>query len=200
MDGVHFINIEFFLALIVSLFTGILKFLGIIASSPGEPGIFSSIGDLWGIFTILSTLVSLALAGVIVYSASLAKKVAATEKEKYGKILLPEAKAEGEGNPRWKHVEELAESMNQNDWRQAIIEADILLDEMLATQGYQAPGVGEKLKMIERSDFASLDDAWEAHKVRNQIAHAGSTFILSKDLANRTIAKYRKVFEEFYLV
>jgi hypothetical protein len=67
----------------------------------------------------------------------------------------------------------------------------------LTRQGYIGDGVGEKLKSIEPSEFGTLADAWEAHKVRNQIAHEGSAFNLSESLAHRTIARYESVFREF---
>ena len=46
----------------------------------------------------------------------------------------------------------------------------------------------------------SLQDAWEAHKIRNDIAHQGSAFALTGNIAYRTIAKYRNVFEEFHAI
>lgn len=101
---------------------------------------------------------------------------------------------------RWKHIKDLISSYNQNDWRQSIIEADIILEEMLDKMGYQGVTIGDKLKTVERSDFITLDKAWSAHKVRNQIAHDGSSFKLSRDLAEKTITEYEEVFREFYYV
>ena len=112
-------------------------------------------------------------------------------------IALPEA---DEGTPRWVHIMSLMESQNPSDWRQAIIEADILLDDILTRQGYDGKSVGDKLKQVESSDMDTLQDAWEAHKVRNQIAHDGSTFDLSETLARRTIARYETVFRESQLI
>ena len=101
---------------------------------------------------------------------------------------------------RWESVKQHANSANPNDWKQAILEADIILDIMLTNLGYRGESVGEKLKRVEASDFDSLNDAWEAHKVRNLIAHEGSGFALNEVEAKRTIAMYRKVFEEFHYV
>lgn len=103
-------------------------------------------------------------------------------------------------NTKWQHVEKLMSSQNQNDWRQAIIEADIMLDEMLRKMSYDGTSIGDMLKQIERSDFATLDKAWEAHKFRNEIAHTGSDFAFSKDEANRVFRLYRDVFNEFYYI
>jgi hypothetical protein len=89
------------------------------------------------------------------------------------------------------------ESSNPNDWKLAIIEADIILDDILKKQGYAGNSLGERLKSIAPSQLESLQDAWEAHKVRNNIAHQGADFILTQRLAQETITKYQRVFTEF---
>lgn len=101
---------------------------------------------------------------------------------------------------RWLHIEQLMQSFNENDWRQAIIEADIILEEMLDKMGYEGDTIGDKLKNVEESDFGTLDKAWEAHKVRNRIAHMGSTYKLTRQEAERVIGYFRDVFEEFYFI
>lgn len=100
-------------------------------------------------------------------------------------------------NERWEHVETLVSSENPGDWRVAIIEADVMLDELVTAMGYDGETLGDKLKRIEKSDFLTLDAAWEAHKVRNRVAHHGSDFILTSREAKRVIALYRQALEEF---
>ncbi len=101
---------------------------------------------------------------------------------------------------RWEEIERLVTSEHPSGWRQAILEADIMLDEMVTRMGYPGETLGERLKGIEKSDFATLDDAWEAHKVRNKIAHEGTDFILTQREALRVIGLYRNVFEEFLVL
>ncbi len=101
---------------------------------------------------------------------------------------------------RWKHIQDLIKSYNANDWRQAIIEADIILEEMLDKMQYEGLTIGDKLKKVEKSDFVTLDRAWSAHRVRNQIAHDGSSFKLHRELAEKTIKDYEMVFREFYYI
>lgn len=105
-----------------------------------------------------------------------------------------------EHQSRWKHIQELVKSYNANDWRQAIIEADIILEEMLDKMQYEGTTIGDKLKKVEKSDFVTLDRAWSAHRVRNQIAHDGSSFKLHRELAEKTIKDYEEVFREFYYI
>lgn len=113
-----------------------------------------------------------------------------------GKIVLNNS---GE-NKKWIEIEKHMASMNSSDWRMAILEADILLYEMLEQMGYDGDTIADKLKVIEPSDFNNLDSAWRAHKVRNTIAHEGASYEMSHEQAKNTIDLYRKVFEEFYFI
>ena len=103
-------------------------------------------------------------------------------------------------NRRWENIQSLSNSYNSNDWKQAIIESDIILDEMLRKMGYSGESIGERLKQVEQSDFTTLNQAWEAHKIRNRVAHSGSNFVMSKDEAERVIGLYKEVFSEFYYI
>ena len=51
---------------------------------------------------------------------------------------------------RWDSVKTHIESTNQNDWRQAILDADIMLDDLLNKMEYHGESVGEKLKRVEK--------------------------------------------------
>jgi len=103
-------------------------------------------------------------------------------------------------NPKWKLVIEHMASEEASNWKLAIIEADIILSELLNVLNLPGEGVGEKLKNIETGDFNHIDDAWEAHKIRNAIAHQGSDFLLTKREAKRIIELYKSVFEEFEVI
>lgn len=144
---------------------------------------------------------ALAIAALIslVYSTVRLFELRKREEEFYS-TLIPIPGSETKGHPRWQHINALAQGSSISEWREAIIEADILLDETLTHRGYVGTNLGEKLKTIDRSELGTLDDAWEAHKVRNQIAHQGSEFQLSDSLAKRTIARYEAVFRELGVI
>jgi hypothetical protein len=99
-------------------------------------------------------------------------------------------------NDRWQRVLKYLESENPAEWKLAIIEADTMLDELVKTLRPHEETLGERLKAIEPSDFITLQDAWDAHKMRNRIAHEGD-MALSKHEALRAIAMYKRVFDEF---
>lgn len=115
-------------------------------------------------------------------------------------VPIVQTKKDRPKNESWENIKTLMESRNESDWRQAIMEADIILDSMLERMGYDGDSVGDKLKQIEESDFLTLSKAWSAHRVRNKIAHGGINFYLDKNEAERVIKNYQEVFEEFYFI
>jgi len=103
-------------------------------------------------------------------------------------------------NSRWLDVEQKINSANPGDWRLAILEADIILDDMLREMGLPGETLGERLKSADPSFFNTLQDAWAAHKIRNVIAHEGASYNLSYNEARRAIDLFKKVFQEFYYI
>jgi hypothetical protein len=101
---------------------------------------------------------------------------------------------------KWASVMTHVDSPNASDWRHAIIEADIILGEILVKAGYQGEGIGEQLKGANKADWKTLGEAWEAHKVRNQIAHEGSDFAMDQHEAKRVVNLYKQVLEEFFYI
>ncbi|HQU07711.1 MAG: hypothetical protein B7X04_01695 [Parcubacteria group bacterium 21-54-25] len=183
------INIEYFFRLLYDAVTG--------AHVPG--GTNALLFSVWQIIIVLGYFAALVALFILVYSLMRLYDVRRQEVTIYGPLPVVQER-NVLTNPRWLHIQDLIGSDNSNDWRQAIIEADIMLGDMLTRQGYQAESIGGQLKQVEPSDFDTLNDAWEAHKVRNEIAHAGSAFVLSDTLAKRTIAHYGNVFHEFEMI
>jgi hypothetical protein len=194
-DGpnVHFINVEYFFRLLYNLFHGGASIKGGVNLSTN--GLFIFFSNLWLALTVLAYLFSLAAIGVFVYATMRLYQVRQEEKAKYATVTTEAAHTKVE-HSRWTYIMQLIESGQPGDWRNAIIESDIMLDELLTRLGYQGDSVGEKLKGATTTHFQTLQNAWEAHKVRNDIAHQGSTFDLTERLAHRTIANYEAVFRE----
>jgi hypothetical protein len=167
--------------------------------SPGSAEFSAWLAHLWLWIIIIGYILSVIALISIIYTTIRMFELRKHEEEYYETLLVSPDETGG-ANPRWEHIESLAASANSSDWRTAIIEADILLDDLLTRRGYVGAGVGEKLKTVEPSDMNTLQDAWEAHKVRNDIAHRGSSFELSETLARRTLARYEGVFHEFGLI
>lgn len=99
-----------------------------------------------------------------------------------------------ETNTRWKDIEAHIASQSVSDWKLALIDADSLIDDILKRAGYPGKTMGERLKRIEPSDLDHLADLWEAHKLRNRIAHEGER-IERRDV-DRAMEQYRLVLKE----
>jgi len=151
--------------------------------------LFMSLVFLWGVIYYSSKIYNLHK------HDNLLKYAVPPADENHGLKLAPDIMKQ-----RWSRVTEHISSMTDNDWKLAILEADIMLDEMLDRQGYHGESIGDKLKKVETADFDSINEAWEAHKIRNQIAHEGSAFMLSQRQARETVAMYEKVFKEFRMI
>ena len=101
---------------------------------------------------------------------------------------------------KWERVLAHANSQNPAEWRLSILEADVMLDDMMQHIGFHGDTLGERLKNAPKGDFKTINIAWEAHKIRNAIAHEGSDFLLSQRESKRIIGLYETVFKEFSYV
>lgn len=172
---------------------------------------FSSIWDyivawfrwFWSVWKVVAVFVALGLVGWVVYSYTKLRALRKEDEKIYGTAPVDEflekmpARAQ---NEKWVHVLELMNSSNPSDWRLAIIEGDVMLEELLKTLQLPGDSVGDKLKAVEPSDMLTLDAAWEAHKVRNRIAHSGSDFELNERETKRVLALFESVFKEFEII
>ncbi len=160
-----------------------------------DAGIKSFFKGIIATVMIIGSIIVFILLGGIVYVTIRTNQIRAAEAKRI-RDAVPKAMSP-KRNERWEKINEHASSENPNDWRLAIIEADVLLDELVVRIGYQGATLGERLKQAVRGDFKSVDKAWEAHKVRNKIAHEGSDFILTQRETKRIIDLYASVFDEF---
>lgn len=185
--SIHFLNVEYFFRLLYEALNGggEISFTGLLALA----------SQVWLFVTLLSILVTLVLLGVFI-NATIRYHRTLHEQEEAVATIHAEHAEEHRDHNRWSHVRALIESPHESDWRQAIIEADIMLDDLLSQLGYPGQSVGEKLKSVDPGRFQTLQYAWEAHKVRNEIAHAGSAYKLEEHSAHRTIAMYEAVMRE----
>jgi hypothetical protein len=99
-------------------------------------------------------------------------------------------------NDHWERIVELAGSGSQSDWRRAILEADIMLGDVLATHGYTGPTIADQLKLTNPLQVTTIRSAWDAHMMRNKVAHGGESFMLDERDTRTTIDQYKRVFEE----
>jgi uncharacterized membrane protein len=160
--------------------------------------ILSFLNTAWLIYTVLAYCFCIFLLVLYVYASTGKKQLddLDTEARESRERIYEEHFKSGPKNNRIQDMFDHVSSDNPSDWKLAIIEADIILDQILKENGYSGSSLGERLKSISPTQLQSLDDAWQAHKVRNQIAHSGADFILTQKLAQDTVKQYRRVFHE----
>lgn len=172
----------------------------------GVNSLFANLIDLffslWSVLTFVSLFLSALLIFGIIYAYIKSSQYSQLETEyvKNNERLYAEMYGTVSKNTRWQEIEKHVSSDRPNDWKLAIIEADIMLGEMLEAMGLSGSTIGEQLKSASPNHFKTLDQAWRAHRIRNQIAHAGADFVLTKKAATETINQYHMVFKEFELI
>ncbi|MEK7622044.1 MAG: hypothetical protein AAB415_02585 [Patescibacteria group bacterium] len=180
-----FLNLEYFFNLIYRFFAGV---------EIGAPSPQLISGLKVGLFFLIFVF-GLIVAMLVIRITTLRRE----EIRDFVNLLETDSSAQKIRNKQWEKVQTLLVSESQSEWKQAIIEADNLLDEMVRAMNYPGDNLGERLKNIEPSDFTTLQSAWEAHKVRNQIAHQND-FTLTRREVGRVLELYEKVFREFNFI
>ncbi len=132
----------------------------------------------------------------LLYSLYRHKQVEEREQERFLSSFIVTADPKTEQQEEWQDILDHVDSENESQWKLALIDADKILEDLLKKNGFDGDGVGERLKNAEgKGGLKSLQDAWEAHKIRNRIAHEAG-FELTKREARRAVELYKKVFEE----
>lgn len=200
---------EFILIFLILLILSALvaRFVAVINSNDLDGGFASSLSVFWN--DILPTLKTVSIAvsvlsvAGIIYSLKKLTALNTALNAFYGVVPdtdYDESKTYLPKNKKWERVLVHMASNNPSDWKLAILEADIMLEELLDASGYKGETMSDKLKSVEKSDFETIEAAWEAHKIRNTIAHEGSDFTLTRQEADRVINLFRIVFEEFHYI
>lgn len=96
---------------------------------------------------------------------------------------------------KWDAIIEKAERAGEGGYALAIIEADSLIEGTLGRMGFVGKNIAERLRSITPGELPSINDVWEAHKVRNKIAHE-TDFSPTKEETMRALAVYKKALEE----
>jgi len=141
---------------------------------------------------VSNVLIIVFIAGIIFVFIKF-REVIKKENEFYSPVEIEDTEA-GEHQTGWEVIVNHANSSNSAEWKIAIIEADNILDNILKEVGYEGDTLADRLKAA--GDGEAIQDAWEAHKVRNAIAHNGDVELTQRE-TKRVIALYENVFKKF---
>lgn len=95
----------------------------------------------------------------------------------------------------WTAIVKRANTGTPENLRWSIMEADALVDFVLKER--QAPGdtMADRLANFRRDDYKTVDKLWDAHKLRNEIAHTPGFQVKSRQ-AERALVAYRDFLKE----
>lgn len=109
----------------------------------------------------------------------------------------PPTPADFADHPRFAIVQGYMSSNSEALWRIGIMEADNMLALILKEKGYEGETVAD---MLKNASFKTVQLAWDAHGIRNRIAHEGSEFELTEREAKRAFGLYESVFRELKVI
>ena len=113
---------------------------------------------------------------------------------------LPQAKRNAEEEERigrrrkWDAIIKKAEAVGPQGYAMSVIEADILLEDTMGRLGFLGKNLAERLRSAAPGELPNINDIWEAHKLRNKIAHEPN-FRLSKEETIIALGVYKKTLE-----
>ncbi len=174
-------------------------------SNSAQP-IWASITDphMWQVIGIISTCISILCIFIIVFSLVRMYEIQVFDKaeieHEINEALAKDKERDRNLNPRWKYILTLVESPNESDWRIAIMEADTLMEESLKDRGLVGNTMAELLEEARSNGYPSIQSAWDAHLIRNKIAHEGQNFPVTQVEGRRVIKLYQNVFEDLEII
>jgi hypothetical protein len=144
-------------------------------------------------FELTSVLVTLGLVvGIVILMARL--RWIGSRVERYRHAILNADITKDQAKKSWKNIERHFFAGNDNDLKIALIEADTALDSALRNVGVVGANLGDRLKKVKTAQLPNIDNVWQAHKLRNQIAH-DQAMVLKRDVAERALTIYREALE-----
>jgi hypothetical protein len=206
MENIHFLNLEYLLLRGFDVVNGVFTFFGFpldgsnthAEQAASAHSLFSWFSYSLGLIALMGMAATIGFFALAVWARI---RLVMVEHEGFHKKEKQEHEALHHDAPpknsHWEAIRLWASSASESDWRRAILEADIMLGTLLEQIGYRGKDIGERLRDANPLQFRTLDLAWQAHKVRNDIAHGGEAYHLSQREANAAIDLYRRVFEEF---
>ncbi|MBI2462842.1 MAG: hypothetical protein HYV65_01235 [Candidatus Spechtbacteria bacterium] len=107
------------------------------------------------------------------------------------KTVLPT----GKFRKKWERIIKESEVEDEAQWRKALISSDNILDEIIATIGYDGENLDARLLKIQPGNFPYLEDAHKAHQVRVYLEQ-DLTYRLNRPVFDHVMGIYEKIFQE----
>lgn len=102
---------------------------------------------------------------------------------------------------KWDDICQLVNSENQNEWRIAIIETDILINTLMNLKGVQGETHVERINNLPTS-FNKRKKLYNLRQMRNMVVHKGLAYKLNKEQITTFKIEFESMLESFktYLI
>lgn len=109
-------------------------------------------------------------------------------------------KEKGEGfTGKWQEILKRLASAEEASYRLAVIEADKFFEEALRRLGYVGENFSDRLKQVHPTEIKNLNEVWQAHRVRNSLAH-DADFKLSRGEAEKAVDAYERALRDLEVI
>lgn len=161
------------------------------------------VADITTVLSQFAVVISVALAAFIVFVAmqrrALKSQSAAVAEASSAGPARPSPVPTGVLRERWGAIVAHLDSVRETDWKNAVMEADKLVDDSLARAGFPGATFGDRLSNIQPGTLLSLDGVWWAHKIRNRLAHEVDYFLRYTE-ARQAVGYYEAALAELNLI
>lgn len=99
---------------------------------------------------------------------------------------------------RWTKIQKRMKSGNESEYKVAIIEADQIVDGLIAKMNYKGENMTERLDNITPGQIENIENLRWAHDMRNRIIHDES-YVLTEEEAEKIFDCYED-FLRFFMV
>ena len=126
------------------------------------------------ILEVISALVTIVLGAAALFLVIKRKEF--DEKMAEQETVSAEAFGAGPLQEQWADIMKHIDSIHEGEWKFAVIEADTIVDGVLKNY-FPGDTMGDRLMNIDKTKLLTIDDLWEAHKIRNRLAHDPNYFL-----------------------
>lgn len=100
---------------------------------------------------------------------------------------------------KWQEILKRLALPEEASYRIAVIEADKFFEEAMRRLGYVGENFSDRLKQIHPTEIKNLNEVWQAHRVRNSLAH-DPDFKLSHGEAAKAVDAFEKALQDLEVI
>ncbi len=147
---------------------------------------------------LISLFISGALLGSIIYFITYLDFIG-DEVNHYLDVVKMKTINQRRGLQAWRLIQKKIRSGKKSDWKRAIIEADIILNDILKMAGYAGKSIDERLEGIDPAQLSNIEEIRQVHQLRHRIVFEPD-FSITQSEAEVAIDIYRKSLIELKLI